>query len=508
MGKGSSAPCEPKTKRVHTEFAERPEGEREAREVLRVKPKGFDVRPHEGYTKRPLFMDTQIKFLLSEADIPETWYNIVADLQQPPPAVLHPGTHQPIGPADLAPLFPDAIIAQEVSTERDIAIPGEVREIYKQWRPSPLFRARRLEKVLDTPARIYYKYEGVSPAGSHKPNSAIAQAYYNKAEGVKRLITETGAGQWGSSLAMACSFFGLECKIYMVRVSYDQKPYRRALMETFGAKVTASPSNETVAGRAILAADPTCSGSLGMAISEAVEVAAQDPEAKYALGSVLNHVLLHQTVIGMETMKQLEMAGDEADLVIGCTGGGSNFAGIAFPFIGRALRSGRKGLRVIAVEPEACPSITRGHYAYDYGDTAHLTPLVKMHTLGSTFVPPGFHAGGLRYHGMAPLVSHVMEQGLAEATTVSQLEAFAAGVQFARAEGIVPAPESNHAVAAMVKEAARCKEEGVSRSIVVNLSGHGHFDMQAYMDYFACKLVNYEYPEHEIAMALAGLPNV
>ena len=451
-------------------------------------------------------MNDQIKYLLPETDIPETWYNIVADLRQAPAPVLHPGTHQPIGPADLAPLFPDAIIAQEVSTERDIPIPEPVREIYKQWRPSPLFRARRLERALDTPAHIYYKYEGVSPAGSHKPNSAIAQAYYNKAEGVKRLVTETGAGQWGSSLAMACNFFGLGCKIYMVRVSYNQKPYRRALMETFGAQVTASPSNETEAGRAILANDPECSGSLGMAISEAVEVAAQNPDAKYALGSVLNHVLLHQTVIGLEAAKQLEMAEDEADVIVACTGGGSNFAGISFPFLGQVLRGERSGLRVVAVEPEACPSLTRGHYAYDYGDTAHLTPLVKMHTLGSTFVPPGFHAGGLRYHGMAPLVSQVVAEGLAEATTVAQIESFSAGIQFARAEGIVPAPESNHAIAAALREALRCKEEGVSRTILVNVSGHGHFDMQAYTDFMAGKLVNYEYPTEEIAMALAGLP--
>jgi len=453
-------------------------------------------------------MADQIKFLLQESDIPTAWYNIVSDLKQPPAAVLHPGTLQPISPADLAPLFPEAIIAQEVASAREIPIPEPVREIYKQWRPAPLFRARRLERALDTPARIYYKYEGVSPAGSHKPNSAIAQAYYNKVEGVRRLVTETGAGQWGSSLAMACNFFGLVCEVYMVRVSYDQKPYRRALMETYGAKVTASPSNETCCGRAILAKDPTCSGSLGMAISEAVEVAAQHADTKYALGSVLNHVLLHQTVIGLESIEQMKLAGDQVDVVIGCTGGGSNFAGIAFPFIGQQLRGERQGLRVVAVEPEACPSLTRGRYAYDFGDTAHLTPLVKMHTLGSTFVPPGFHAGGLRYHGMAPLVSLVVDQGLAEATSVSQLEAFSAGVQFARAEGIVPAPEANHAVAALVREALRCKEEGVSRAILVNVSGHGHFDMQAYIDYFGGKLVNYQYPAEEIAMALAGLPSV
>ncbi len=451
-------------------------------------------------------MADQIKFLLNETDIPTSWYNIAADLPHPPPSVLHPGTFQPIAPEDLAPLFPQAIIEQEMATEREIAIPDEVREIYKQWRPSPLFRARRLEKALGTPAKIYYKYEGVSPAGSHKPNSAVAQAYYNKEEGVKRIVTETGAGQWGSSLAMACNFFGLECKVFMVRVSYNQKPYRRAMMETFGANVTASPSPDTASGRAILEKDPECPGSLGIAISEAVEVAAQNADTKYALGSVLNHVLLHQTVTGLESALQLEMAGDFPDVIVGCTGGGSNFAGIAFPFIGKKLRGEIGNLRVVAVEPEACPSLTKGRYAYDFGDTAGLTPLVKMHTLGSTFVPAGFHAGGLRYHGMAPLVSHVVEQGLAEAIGVPQLEAFAAGVQFARAEGIIPAPEANHAVAGAVREALRCKEEGTTRTILFNLCGHGHLDMQAYIDYFAGKLINYEYPAEEIAMALAGLP--
>jgi tryptophan synthase beta chain len=452
-------------------------------------------------------MNDTVKFLLGENDIPHTWYNIVADLKTPLPIVLNPATHKPIGPADLAPIFCDAIIAQEVSTERNIPIPDEVREIYKQWRPAPLYRARRLEKALDTPAKIYYKYEGVSPAGSHKLNSAIAQAYYNKAAGVKRLVTETGAGQWGSSLALACHMFDLACEVYMVKVSYNQKPYRRALIQTYGAKVVASPSNLTQAGREILAHDPECSGSLGMAISEAVEVAAQHPDTKYALGSVLNHVLLHQTVIGMESIKQLEVAGDEPDVVVACTGGGSNFAGMVFPFIGRELRGGRK-IRAVAVEPDACPSLTRGKYAYDYGDTAHLTPLVKMHTLGSTFVPRGFHAGGLRYHGMAPLVSHVVEQKLAEAIGIPQLEAFGAGVTFARAEGIVPAPESTHAIAGAFREAQRCKESGKSETILFNLSGHGHFDMPAYIDYFAGKLVDYAHPAEEIAMALAGLPSV
>ncbi len=448
-----------------------------------------------------------VKYLLTEDRMPTAWYNIQADLPVPAPPVLHPGTGQPIGPADLAPLFPMALIMQEVSTDRLIEIPEEVQAIYRQWRPTPLYRARRLETMLDTPARIYYKYEGVSPAGSHKPNTAVAQAYYNKQEGVKRLITETGAGQWGSSLAMAGAFFGLDVLVYMVKVSYQQKPYRRALMEAYGARVVASPSEETHAGRMILAAHPDSTGSLGIAISEAVEVAAQDPEAKYSLGSVLNHVLLHQTVIGEEALAQLEMAGDYPDIIVGCTGGGSNFSGIAFPFIGKKLR-GERDVRVVAVEPAACPSMTRGKYAYDFGDTARMTPLVKMHTLGHDFVPPGIHAGGLRYHGMAPLVSHLLQLGAIEAINVQQLETFGAGIQFARAEGIIPAPEANHAVAGAIREALRCKEEGVSRAILFNLCGHGHFDMQAYTDYMAGKLRDYEYSEEEVAMALAGLPSV
>jgi tryptophan synthase beta chain len=452
-------------------------------------------------------MKNRIKFVLNDEDIPEAWYNIAADLPGPPPPVLHPGTGQPIGPEDLAPLFPMALIGQEVSAEQHIEIPGDVRAIYCQWRPSPLYRARRLEQALDTPARIYYKYEGVSPAGSHKPNSAVAQAWYNKQEGVKRLVTETGAGQWGSALSVACAAFGLECKVYMVRCSYDQKPYRRAFMETYGANVVASPSNETESGRAILEKEPDCPGSLGIAISEAVEVAAQDPDTKYALGSVLNHVLIHQSVIGLEALKQIALAEDYPDIIVGCTGGGSNFAGIAFPFLGRKLR-GEEDVRVVSVEPSACPSLTKGKYAYDFGDTAHLTPLVKMHTLGSTFIPPGFHSGGLRYHGMAPMVSHLCDLGHFEATSVHQLEAFGAGIQFARAEGILPAPEANHAVAGAIREAMRCKEEGTSKAILFNLCGHGHFDMQAYMDYNAGILKDYEYPEEEITMALAGLPVV
>ena len=452
-------------------------------------------------------MTETVKYLLDETHIPKFWYNIVADLPSPPPPVLHPGTMQPVGPADLAPLFPMSLIQQEVSTEREIEIPGPVRDIYRQWRPTPLFRARRLEKALDTPARIYYKYEGVSPAGSHKPNTAVAQAFYNKEAGIKRIATETGAGQWGSALAFAGALFGIEVQVFMVRVSYDQKPYRRALMETYGARCVASPSDETHSGRAILAKNPKHPGSLGIAISEAVEVAASRDDTKYALGSVLNHVLLHQTVIGKEAMAQFEMADDHPDVIVGCTGGGSNFAGIVFPFLGMQLRGGRK-VRVVAVEPAACPSLTRGKYAYDFGDTAHLTPLTKMHTLGSTFTPPGFHAGGLRYHGMAPLVSHLKELGLIEAVAYHQVSCFEAGVQFARAEGILPAPEANHAVRGAIDEALKCKKEGVSRAILFNLCGHGHFDMQAYIDYFAGKLTDQVYDEAELAMALAGLPSV
>lgn len=451
--------------------------------------------------------DKTRKYTLPESEIPEAYYNIAADLPAPLPAVLHPGTGQPITPDDLAPLFPMALIMQEVSTEREIEIPEPVRDVYRMYRPSPLFRARGLEKTLDTPARIYYKYEGVSPAGSHKPNTAIAQAFYNREEGIRKLSTETGAGQWGSSLAMACAFFDMECEVYMVRVSYDHKPYRRAMIEAYGASVYPSPSPRTNAGRAVMAADPDTPGSLGIAISEAVEVAATHDDTKYSLGSVLNHVLLHQTIIGQETLKQFELAGDNPDVVIACTGGGSNFAGLAFPYVGRKLR-GEHDVRVIAVEPAACPSLTRGSYAYDFGDTAGLTPLVKMHTLGHQFMPPGIHSGGLRYHGMAPLISHLLELGEIEARSVGQLETFAAGLQFARAEGIIPAPESNHAIAAAVQEALRCKEEGRAETIVFNLSGHGHFDMSAYVDYQAGVLKDYAYPEQEIAMALAGLPVV
>jgi len=452
-------------------------------------------------------MTDSIKYVLDENHIPKHWYNLMADLPSPPPPVLHPGTLKPIGPDDLAPLFPMSLIMQEVTTEREVQIPEPVRQVYRQWRPSPLYRARRLEKALDTPARIYYKYEGVSPVGSHKPNTAVPQAFFNREAGVRKISTETGAGQWGSALSFAGALFGIEVLVFMVKVSYNQKPYRRAMMETYGARCIPSPSMETDVGRSILAATPDSNGSLGIAISEAVEVAAKNDDTKYALGSVLNHVLLHQTVIGQEAIKQLEMANDYPDVVVGCTGGGSNFSGIAFPFIGAQLRGGKK-VKVVAIEPAACPSLTRGKYAYDFGDTGHLTPLVKMHTLGSTFIPPGFHAGGLRYHGMAPLVSHVKELGLIEAKAYHQTTCFEAGVFFARAEGIVPAPEANHAIKGAIDEALKCKEDGVSRAILFNLCGHGHFDMQAYMDYFTGKLVDQKYDEKELAMALSGLPAV
>jgi tryptophan synthase beta chain len=451
----------------------------------------------------------RIKFVLDEERIPRAWYNIVADLEVPPPPPLHPGTLQPLGPDDLAPLFPMALIEQEVSTEREIEIPEPVRDAYRLYRPSPLFRARRLEKVLDTPAHIYYKYEGLSPAGSHKPNTAIPQAFYNAEAGVKRLATETGAGQWGTALAIAGALFGLEVKVYMVRASYDQKPYRRMLMEVYGASVVASPSPTTAYGRAVLAVTPDSPGSLGLAISEAVEDAATRDDTKYALGSVLNHVLLHQTVIGQEAILQMEMAGETPDVLIGCTGGGSNFAGFTFPFLGRKLRGEpSSGYRVVAVEPEAAPSLTRGVYAYDFGDTAHLTPLVKMHTLGSEFIPEPIHAGGLRYHGMAPLVSLLKDRGIIEARAVHQNASFAAGVQFARSEGILPAPEANHAIRAAIDEALVAKEEGVARVIVFNHCGHGHFDLTAYERYLAGALDDFEYPSERVAHAQAALPVV
>jgi tryptophan synthase beta chain len=452
-------------------------------------------------------MTDSVKYTLNERDIPTHWYNIVADLPSPLPPVLHPATKQPIGPEDLAAIFPRAVIAQEVTQTRDVEIPEPVRDVYRQWRPTPLYRARRLEQALDTPARIYYKYEGTSPAGSHKPNTAIPQAFYNREEGVRRITTETGAGQWGSALAIAGAFFGVEVEVFMVKVSFRQKPYRRTFMESFGARCIASPSEQTESGRAILREHPGSSGSLGIAISEAVERAVQREDTKYALGSVLNHVLLHQTVIGLEALRQFEQARDYPDVVVGCTGGGSNFGGVAFPFLGARLRGGPE-TKFIAVEPAACPTLTRGRYAYDFGDTAHLTPLVKMHTLGSTFVPPGFHAGGLRYHGMAPLISHITQLGYIEPRAYQQLACFEAGLQFARAEGILPAPEANHAVKGAIDEAIRCREEGISRCILFNLCGHGHFDMQAYRDFLDGKLEDRDYDESEVAMALAGLPSV
>ena len=450
---------------------------------------------------------SQHKFMLGEERIPKRWYNIMADLPVPLPPPLHPGTLKPIGPDDLSPIFPMGLIMQEVSGEREIGIPEPVRDIYRMWRPTPLYRAHALEKALGTTAKIFYKYEGVSPAGSHKPNTAVPQAFYNKQEGVKKLVTETGAGQWGSSLSMAGALFDMEVKVYMVKVSFNQKPYRKALMQSYGGVCVASPSMETNAGRQILAADPASNGSLGIAISEAVEVAATNPDTKYALGSVLNHVLMHQTVIGIEAIEQMEQAGAYPDIIVGCTGGGSNFAGLAFPFIGKQLRGGKK-VRVIAAEPAACPSLTRGRYAYDFGDTSHLTPLVKMHTLGSTFMPPGFHAGGLRYHGMAPLVSHLKELGLIEAEAYTQNSCFEAGMLFARCEGIIPAPEATHAVRGAINAALVAKKNGTSPTILFGLCGHGHFDMQAYMDYMGGKLEDKSYDQAALDAALAGLPAI
>src|SRR2546427_11029939 len=448
------------------------------------------------------------KFLLDEKDIPTQWYNIQADLKSPLPPVLHPGTGKPIGPQDLAPLFPMELIKQEVSQERWIEIPEEVRDVLRLWRPSPLFRARRLEKALGTPAHIYYKYEGVSPAGSHKPNTAVAQVYYNKKEKVTRISTETGAGQWGSALSMACNFFGLQCKVYMVKVSYQQKPYRRIMMETWGAQVVASPSTDTQAGKKILEADPDSPGSLGIAISEAVEDAATREDTKYSLGSVLNHVLLHQSVIGLEAKKQLEKADEEAEIVVGCAGGGSNFAGLAFPFLGDKLTGKNRKLRAIAVEPSACPSLTKGQYVYDFGDTVGLTPLVKMYTLGHTFVPAPLHAGGLRYHGMAPLVCKLYAEKVIEAVAVPQLATFEAAIPFARTAGIIPAPESAHAVRGGIDEALRCKRDGRRKTIVFNLCGHGHLDLSAYEAFLAGKLQDYEYPAEKVQEALKHLPKV
>jgi tryptophan synthase beta chain len=449
--------------------------------------------------------DALTKIVLDESEIPTHWYNLVPDLPRPPAPVLHPGTGQPVGPADLAPLFPMALIGQEVSQDKTVEIPDEVRDVYRLWRPTPLFRARRLERAIDTPAHIYYKYEGGSPAGSHKPNTAVAQAYYNKAEGIRRLTTETGAGQWGSALAFACALFGLECTVYMVNASYQQKPYRRSMIQTYGAEVFPSPSGRTQAGQKVLAENPDSPGSLGIAISEAVEDAATHDDAHYSLGSVLNHVLLHQTVIGQEALQQMDRAGEYPDMVIGCVGGGSNFAGLAFPFVGDKLRQGRS-TRIIAVEPEACPTLTRGTYAYDFGDTVGLTPLVKMHTLGHTFVPAGIHAGGLRYHGMAPLVSALVDHGIIEGVAYPQKKVFDAAVQFARTEGIIPAPESAHAIKAAVDEAVKAKEEGKSPTILFNLSGHGLLDLAAYDSYFAGTMQDAPLSEEKIKELVATVP--
>ena len=434
-------------------------------------------------------MSTSTRFTLTQKQIPTHWYNLLADFPKPLPPPLHPGTKQPVGPDALAAIFPENLIRQEVCTDRWVEIPEEVRDIYALWRPTPLLRAVRLEKALQTPAHIYYKYEGGSPAGSHKPNTAVPQAYYNKQAGTKRLATETGAGQWGSSLALACRLFGLECTVYMVRVSFDHKPYRKMMMQTWGAEVFASPSNRPEFGRKLLKEDPKCPGSLGIAISEAVEDTVKTPGTKYALGSVLNHVCLHQSVIGQETIQQMELAGEEPDVIIGCVGGGSNFAGIAFPFIHQKITAGKK-YRIVAVEPSSCASMTKGELRYDFGDTAQTTPLMWMHTLGHDFIPPTIHAGGLRYHGMAPMVSHAHDLGLVDAVAYPQTKVFEAAVLFARTEGIIPAPESSHAIRAAVDEALAARQEGKKRVIVFNLSGHGMLDLSSYDAYLAGQLTD------------------
>lgn len=448
----------------------------------------------------------QTKILLDESRIPKQWYNIIPDMPGPLAPVIHPGTLQPVTPDDLLPLFPMGLIEQEVSPERWIDIPEEVRDIYRLWRPAPLFRAHRLEKALATPAKIYYKYEGGSPAGSHKPNTAIPQAYYNKIFGTKRIATETGAGQWGTSMSLACQMFGLECTVYMVKVSFTQKPYRKSMMQLWGAEVIASPSDRTNAGRSILAKDPESNGSLGIAISEAVEDAAMREDTRYALGSVLNHVCLHQTIIGLEAKEQMAIAGDYPDVVIGCHGGGSNFAGIGFPFA--ADKAAGKNVRIVAMEPTSCPTLTKGIYGFDYGDTAKMAPITKMYTLGHDFMPPGIHAGGLRYHGASPLVSQLVHAGIVEAKAVPQIACFEAAVLFSRAEGIIPAPESSHAIRGAIDEALQAKEEGKEKTILFNLSGHGHVDMAAYDAYFSGGLEDYEYPEEAIKESLAHLPKV
>lgn len=446
----------------------------------------------------------QRKFTLEEKEIPENWYNIVADMPNKPLPPLNPGTLEPIGPEALAPLFPMALIEQEVSTEKWISIPDEVRNLYSLWRPTPLYRAYGLEKALDTPAKIYYKYEGVSPSGSHKPNTAVPQAYYSKQEGVKRITTETGAGQWGSALSFACQHFGIECDVYMVKLSYEHKPYRKSMMNAWGANVFASPTNLTAAGRKILEGDPNSPGSLGIAISEAVEMASQREDTKYALGSVLNHVKLHQTIIGQEAIKQMEKAGDMPDIVIAPFGGGSNFAGLAFPFLRLNFEEG-KNIRCIASEPTSCPKLTRGIFRYDFGDTGGMTPLLPMYTLGHDFVPAPIHAGGLRYHGAGVIVSQLLKDNLIEAVAHDNLEVFEAGVLFAKTEGIIPAPEANHGIATVIAEAKKCKEEGVSKTILFNLCGHGNFDMKAYDDYFAGNIVKHELSQEEINASIARL---
>jgi len=448
------------------------------------------------------------KFILDENEMPTSWYNIQADLPEPLPPVLHPATGKPVTADDLKAIFPMELIKQEVSLERWIEIPDEVQEIYRLWRPTTLFRAHRLEKALDTPAKIFYKYEGMSPPGSHKPNTAVAQAYYNKKEGIKRISTETGAGQWGSALSFAGACFGIEIKVYMVRASYDQKPYRRVMMETWGGKCVPSPSPDTKVGRAILEKDPNCTGSLGIAISEATEDAISRDDTHYSLGSVLNHVLLHQTIIGQETKKQMEMANTYPDIIVGCIGGGSNFAGMFLPFVKDKIEGKKPNLRIINVEPASCPTLTKGPYAYDFGDSAGLTPLLKMYTLGHDFIPPPVHAGGLRYHGMAPIICHLYNLGLVEAQSVHQLATFEAGIKFARTEGIISAPEPNHAIKVVIDEALKCKESGEKKTILLAHSGHGHVDMAAYDAYLSGKLTDYAYPEQGIKEALKNLPKL
>ena len=450
----------------------------------------------------------RVKYMLDEKDMPTAWYNVLADLPEPIPPYLHPATKKPLGPEDLAPLFPMELIKQEVSTERYIEIPEEVQDIYKLWRPTHMFRARRLEKALDTPARIYYKYEGTSPPGSHKPNTSVAQAYYNKKEGVKRITTETGAGQWGSALSFAGACFNIEIKVYMVKVSYFQKPYRRIMMQTWGANCVPSPSPDTKSGRDMLEKDPDCPGSLGLAISEAVEDAISREDTKYSLGSVLNHVLMHQTIVGLEAKKVLKEIDAYPDIIVGCVGGGSNFGGMFLPFIKDKLDGTKPDLRVINVEPYSCPTLTKGPYAYDFGDVAGLAPIAKMFTLGHGFIPPPVHAGGLRYHGMAPIICHLLNLGFVEARAAHQLETFEAGITFAKSEGIISAPETDHAIRATIDEALKCKETGEAKNILLAHSGHGHFDMAAYDAYLAGKLKDYEYPKEKIEEALKELPKV